>query len=416
MGVYAYKGLDARGKPVTGAKEAESPKALRTVLRKDGIVVTEVAEARAGKTSAASAAGGKGLRKEVDVQGMFQRIKNAEVAAFTRQIAVLLRAGIPLAEGLGVLVDQIENEKLKSTIGDVRTRVNEGSSLADAIGRHPGVFQDVFISMVRAGETAGNLDEVLFRLADFMDSAEKLKSKVGSAMIYPLIMMIISAIIMTVLMVAVVPQITQLFEDSGETLPINTRMLIWTSKAIAGYWWLFILLIGGGIYGFSAWKKTPAGLLKWDQFKLRAPLIGVVTRQVAVARFARTLGTMLSSGVPLLRALDVSKDILGNAVLKKVIEAARDKIQQGESIAVTLRKSGEFPPVVTHMIAVGERAGSLEAMLANVATAYEQEVDTRLTRLTATLEPLIIVGMGGAVAFVVFSILMPIMKMNQFAQ
>ena len=416
MAVFAYKGIDARGKSVAGAKDAESPKALRALLRRDGIVVTEVAEARAGKAASAATSSGAGLKKEVDFKALFSRISQSEVAAFTRQLATLVKAGIPLAEALGVLTEQIENEKFKTTVGEVRTRVNEGSSLADALGKHPKVFEEVFVSMVRAGETAGNLDQVLVRLAEFMEAAQRLKSKVGGAMVYPIAMMVISGGIMAVLMVAVVPQITQLFDDAGQTLPWNTQLLIFFSKLIGGWWWALILLFIGAVYGFLRWKRSPGGKATWDRFKLRAPLIGPLTRQIAVSRFCRTLGTMLSSGVPLLKSLDVAKDILGNVVLKKVIEGAREQIQQGESIAGTLRKSGEFPAIVTHMIAVGERAGQLESMLANVATTYEQEVETKLGKLTSILEPLIIVSMGGAVGFIVFSILMPIMQMNQFAQ
>jgi general secretion pathway protein F len=416
MAVYAYKGLDARGKSVAGAKDAESPKALRALLRRDGVVVTEVAEARAGKAASAATSKGAGLKKEVDFAAMFSRIKQSEVAAFTRQLATLVKAGIPLAEALGVLTEQIENEKFKTTVGDVRTRVNEGSSLADALARHPRVFEDVFISMVRAGETAGNLDQVLVRLAEFMEAAQRLKSKVGGAMVYPIAMMVISGGIMSVLMIAVVPQITQLFSDAGQTLPWNTQLLIFASRLIGSWWWALLLLGAGAVYGFLRWKKSPKGRPVYDKAKLRAPMLGPLTRQIAVSRFCRTLGTMLQSGVPLLKSLDVAKDILGNAVLKKVIEGAREQIQQGESIAGTLKKSGEFPAIVTHMIAVGERAGQLEQMLANIATTYEQEVETKLGKLTAVLEPLIIVLMGGAVGFIVFSILMPIMQMNQFAQ
>jgi general secretion pathway protein F len=378
--------------------------------------VTEVAEARAGKAASAVTSKGAGLKKEVDFKALFSHISQSEVAAFTRQLATLVKAGIPLAEALGVLTEQIENEKFKTTIGEVRTRVNEGSSLADALGKHPKVFEEVFVSMVRAGETAGNLDQVLVRLAEFMEAAQRLKSKVGGAMVYPIAMMVISGGIMAVLMVAVVPQITQLFDDAGQTLPWNTQLLIFFSKLIGGWWWALLLLMIGAIYGFVRWRRSPRGKATWDKFKLRAPLLGPLTRQIAVSRFCRTLGTMLSSGVPLLKSLDVAKDILGNVVLKKVIEGAREQIQQGESIAGTLRKSGEFPAIVTHMIAVGERAGQLESMLANVATTYEQEVETKLGKLTSILEPLIIVSMGGAVGFIVFSILMPIMQMNQFAQ
>jgi general secretion pathway protein F len=419
VAVYAYKGLDARGKTVTGAKDAESPKALRALLKKDGIIVTECAEARAGKTMAASAAsakGGSALKKDIDVAGLFQRIKPVEVAAFTRQLATLMKAGIPLAEGLGVLVDQIANEKLKSTVSDVKQRVNEGSALADALSKHPKVFEEVFVSMVRAGETAGNLDEVLMRLAEFMESSERLKSKIGGAMIYPIVMFIVSAAILSVLMISVVPQITQLFDDAEQALPWNTELLIFVSRAIGRYWWLMFALVILGVWGLRAWIKSENGRPTWDRFKLVMPLFGPLIRQIAVARFARTLGTMLASGVPLLKSLDIAKDILGNVALRKVIEGAREQIQQGESIAGTLKKSGEFPAMMVHMVAVGERAGQLEQMLANVATTYELDVENKLGKLASLLEPLIIVGLGGAVGFVVFSILMPIMKMNQFAQ
>lgn len=412
MPVFAYKGIDGRGKTVSGAKDADSPKGLRAALRRDGIIVTDVTEARAGKATAH----GKGLSREVHFGQMFERVKRTEVAAFTRQLATLLQAGIPLAESLGALFDQIENPKLKTVVGEVRTKVNEGSSLADALGKHPKVFEEVFLSMVRAGEAAGNLDAVLARLADFMEAQAKLRSKVTSAMVYPIIMLVVGTVIMAVLMVGVVPQITQLFEDAEQGLPWNTELLIWISDVLGAYWYLWLLGGPTAAWGAFRWTQSPSGRPVWDRWKLRTPVLGPLVRQIAIARFARTLGTMLSSGVPLLKALDIAREILGNAVLMKVIEGAKEQIQQGESIAVTLKKSGEFPSVVTHMIAVGERSGQLEQMLGNVAGAFEGDVDLKLGRLTTMLEPLMIVAMGGAVAFVVFSILMPIMQMNQFAQ
>ncbi|MBI4509986.1 MAG: type II secretion system inner membrane protein GspF [Deltaproteobacteria bacterium] len=414
MPVFAYKGVDGRGRTVSGAKDADSPKVLRALLRREGILVTDVAEARAG--TAAVAGQGKGLRREVHFGKMFERIKRTEVAAFTRQLSTLLKAGIPLAEALGALFEQIENDKLKTTVGDVRMRVNEGSSLADSLSRHGTVFEDLYVSMVRAGEAAGNLDQVLSRLADFLEAQAKLKNRVLSALAYPAVMVVVSVAVMSVLMVAVVPQITQLFEDAETSLPWNTEMLIWVSHVIGAYWYAWLALLPLAIYGLIKWTRSAKGRPRWDRIKLRAVLFGPLVRQIAVGRFARTLGTMLSSGVPLLKALDISKDILENVVLVKVIEAAREQIQQGESIAVALRKSGEFPPVVTHMIAVGERSGQLEEMLGNVATAYEAEVEMKLGRLTSLLEPLIIVVMGGTVAFIVFSILMPIMQMNTLVQ
>lgn len=414
MAVWAYKGVDARGRQVSGAKDADSPKVLRAILRRDGIIVTDVAPAQAGKAAVASA--GKGLSREVDLGGLFQGIKRQEVAAFTRQLSTLLRAGVPLAESLGTLFEQIENPKLKTIVGEVRTRVNEGSSLADALARHGKVFEEIYVSMVRAGETAGNLEQVLARLADFMEEQVKLRSKITGALVYPAIMVLVGTAIMAILMIAVVPQITQLFADAEKTLPLNTRLLIFVSDLLGGYWYVWIVAGPLALYGAFRWSRSPSGRPTWDRWKLKMPVVGPLVRQIAIGRFSRTLGTMLASGVPLLRALEISKDILGNDVLVKVVEGAREKIQQGDSIAATLKRSGEFPAMVTHMIAVGERAGQLEQMLGNVADAYESEVEMKLGRLTSLVEPLMIVVMGGAVAFIVFSILQPIMQMNQFSQ
>jgi len=408
--MWAYKGVDPRGKQVNGVRDADSPKMLRSLLRRDGVLVTDVAEARAGK--AASANGASGLRREVDLKAIFQTVKTAEVAGFTRQLATLLKAGIPLAESLGAIVDQIDNPKLKSIVVEVRLKVNEGSALADALGKHDKVFPGVYVSMVRGGETAGNLDQVLVRLADFLEAQVKLRSKVVGAMIYPILMACVSAAVMAILMVAVVPKITAIYADTEKVLPWNTQMLIWVSTIIGEYWFLIALSIPLAALGFRAWVRSDAGRSLWDRMVLKLPLVGGLARQIAIARFCRTFGTMLASGVPLLRAMEVSREILGNTTLMKVIDKAREQIAQGESIAATLKRSGQFPSIVTHMIAVGERAGQLEQMLTNVADAYDADTDTRLSRLTSLLEPLMIVVMGGTVAFIVFSILGPIMDMN----
>lgn len=410
MPMWAYKGVDPRGKAVNGVRDADSPKALRALLRRDGVLVTDVAEARGGK--AGSPTGASGLRREVDLKGIFQTVKTPEVAGFTRQLATLLKAGIPLAESLGAIVDQIDNPKLKSIVVEVRLKVNEGTSLADALGKHDKVFPGVYVSMVRGGETAGNLDQVLVRLADFLEAQVKLRSKVVGAMIYPILMACVSAGVMAILMVAVVPKITAIYADTDKALPWNTQMLIWASSIIGEYWFLIALAIPFAAIGFRAWVRSGAGRALWDRMVLKLPLIGGLARQIAVARFCRTFGTMLASGVPLLRAMEVSREILGNTTLMKVIDKAREQIAQGESIAATLKRSGQFPSIVTHMIAVGERAGQLEQMLANVADAFDADTDTRLSRLTSLLEPLMIVVMGGTVAFIVFSILGPIMDMN----
>jgi general secretion pathway protein F len=410
MPLWAYKGVDGRGKPVSGARDADSPKMLRALLRRDGVIVTDVTEARAGKTP--GAAGGKGLSRDVDLKGLLQTVRTPEVAGFTRQLATLLRAGIPLAEALGALVDQIDNQRLRTIVGEVRLRVNEGSSFADALAKHGKIFQGVYVSMVRAGEAAGNLDQVLVRLADFLEAQVKLRSKITGAMIYPILMALVSVAVMTILMVAVVPKITAIYADTDKVLPWNTQFLIFVSTFVGNYWYLGLLGVPLAFAAFRAWVRSGAGRALWDRVVLKLPLAGPLARQVAIARFCRTFGTMLASGVPLLRAMEISREILGNTTLQKVIDKAREQIAQGESIAMTLKRSGHFPSVVTHMIAVGERAGQLEQMLMNVADAYDADTDTKLSRLTALLEPLMIVFMGGTVAFIVFSILGPIMDMN----
>lgn len=410
MPVYAYKGVSSSGKQVSGVKDAESPKALRQSLRRDGVMVTSF-DLKKGKGKALGA--GKGMNREVNLGDLLTRVKKTEVAAFTRQMATLLGSGIPLAESLGALFEQADNVKLKSVLGDVKTAVNEGSSFADALGKHPHVFDDLYVSMVRAGETAGNLDEVLRRLAEFMESAAQLRSKVQGAMIYPIIMLCVTTTIVGVLMVFVVPQITQVFTEQGLKLPIYTQLLVGTANLVSHFWWSFPFLIAGAVWAFRRWTHSEDGRLAWHGFVLKVPLVGALLRQVAVSRFARTVGTMLSSGVPMLHTLDISRTVLGNVILEREVAAARMAVSEGESLAVALNKNGQFPPTVLKMIAVGERSGALESMLLSISEAYDSEIQLRLDRFTAILEPMMLVGMGGMVAFVVFSILTPLLQMQR---
>ncbi|MBV8760902.1 MAG: type II secretion system inner membrane protein GspF [Deltaproteobacteria bacterium] len=415
MPMYAYKGLGPSGKNIAGVRDAESPKVLRQVLRKDGVIVTSFELSKGGKAAKAQNAAKGGLNKDVDIGAIFGGVKKVEIAAFTRQMATLLRSGIPLAEALGALVEQVTNVRFKAPLAEVRAAVNEGSSLADALAKHPKLFDELFVSMVRAGELAGNLDEVLTRLADFLESSQKLKSKIQGAMIYPIVMLVVGVGIMTVLMIKVIPEITSMFSQAGRTLPLNTRILI----AVSGFFgrnilWIFLSMIIGFIL-FRKWSRSKEGKPVWHAFVLRLPVLGELVRTINVGRFARTLGTMLQSGVPMLRALETGKQIIGNVLLQRAVEDAKQAVTEGESLATTLRKSGQFPATMIHMTAVGEKAGQLEQMLERVATAYESEVDTKLSRFTALLEPLMLVLMGGAVAFIVFSILQPIMDLGQLS-
>ncbi|HOI09442.1 MAG TPA: type II secretion system F family protein, partial [Myxococcota bacterium] len=319
----------------------------------------------------------------------------------------------PMTEALTALVAQQERAKLKNIMTTVREKVREGTSLADALGEHRKVFTDLYVNMVRVGEASGTLDIVLERLADFLESNVRLRSKVTSAMIYPVLMAGVGLLIVTLMMLLVVPRMVELFEDMGGELPLLTRILIFLSDTASNTWFIGLPATIAGIWWFRRYIQTEKGRWWWDRVRLRAPLFGPVIRLVSVARFARTLATLLTSGVPVLSSLDIVRTIVNNVVLAKAIDDAKVAVREGESLAVPLQKSALFPPMMTHMIAIGEKTGQLEGMLKNVADAYDAEVDSRVTMLTAVMEPVMIVGMGIMVAFLVFAILMPMLKMNE---
>jgi general secretion pathway protein F len=419
MAVYAWKGLTAAGKAAAGTRESDGPKSLRQTLRKENIFISEVHEVVGGKqvkhALATGGSGTKGMRREVDIKGFFERVKSRDVAIFTRQMATLLHAGIPLAEAMGALSEQSDNKKLQLILAGIKQKVNEGGSFADAMTAHPKVFSDLYTNMVRSGETAGNLDAVLARLADFMDAQIELQSKVSGAMAYPILMAIVGSLVLGFLMTVVVPPIAAIFADSGKALPWNTQLLVIIADIAGGYWWLVLPVMIGFFFFGRRWIRKPKGRAFMDRVKLRMFLVGKLIRYIAVARFARTLATMLASGVPVLTALEIVKRVLNNTVLEKVVEDARVAIREGESIAATLKKSGEFPSMMCHMVAVGERSGQLEAMLENVASSYERDVATQVGKLTSILAPIMIVIMAIGVGFIVVSILMPILEMGQLA-
>ena len=410
MPVYAYKGLNERGKEVKGLLDADSPRVLRTLLKKQGVRIIEHRE----EDEAAKSEGlFSSTSTEIDIGKYFERVSVADIALVTRQLATLLRSGIPLIEALGAIVDQVEGAKLKRIFGQVKTQVNEGSSLADAMGQHGDVFDDLYVSMVRAGEASGALDKVLSRLADFTEAQAALRSQIQNAMFYPVIMLGIGSVIMIILFVVVIPRITKIFAQVKAELPPQTQLLIFTANMIKNYWFILFPLIALLIYLFFRWRRSPSGRPIWDRYILRAPIFGPVVRLVSIARFARTLATLLRSGVPVLSALDITKDVLNNHRLSEVVSEAREAIREGDSIAAPLKKSKEFPPIVVHMIATGERSGQLEEMLEHVADNYDFQVDQRVEQLTTLIEPIMIIGMGVGVAFIVFSILLPILQLSQ---
>lgn len=405
MAVFQWQGIDTGGRDVKGVRDADNARALRVVLRREGILATAIEEEGLARTRTA---------REVDFRRIFERVTTQEIALLTRQLATLLRSGVPLVEGLSALIEQIEKPRLNSALTQIRDKVNEGTSLAQALEAHPKIFPSIYASMVAAGESSGTLDTVLERLADHLDAAASLRGKVAGALAYPAFLVLFGVAVLSLLMGVVVPKVTAIFEGFDAVLPWYTRTLIFVSHAFGSYGWLMLLAIGGVVYGVRRRLATPQGRLNWDERLLRYPLIGPLVRMVAIARFARTLSTLLSSGVPLLTALDITKNVLGNAELMRVVEEARASIREGESIAAPLKRSGRFPPIVTHMIAIGERSGQLEHMLQHVAVAYEQQIDVRLNALTSLLGPLMIVVMGVLAGSVALCILLPLMRISEF--
>ncbi|MDD5307759.1 MAG: type II secretion system inner membrane protein GspF [Deltaproteobacteria bacterium] len=406
MPVFEYQGIrKSDGRPVKGLKDSDAERSLRAALKRDGVLVTGIREKSAGQR-----------RGEIDFKKFFRRVTRMDVALSTRQLATLTKSGISLVEALNAVIDQSEKPDLKTALTDVRDQVNQGTSLSEAFGRHAKYFDHLYCNMVNAGEQSGTLDQVLGRLADFIEAQNRLRSKVVSAMAYPAFMAVIGTVIIGVMMVVVVPKVTSIFENFGRELPWYTSVLIATSNFMRGYWWLLLVLIVGAIVGFRRWKRTPAGLYDWHRFVLWAPIFGSLAMMLAISRFSKTLSTLLASGVPLLTAMDITKGVLGNVVLEKVIVEASSSIREGESIADPLKASGRFPPIVTHMIAIGERSGQLEEMLENVAGAYDAQVDSKILALTSLLEPVMIVIMGAGAFGIAFSILMPLIQMNEFVQ
>jgi general secretion pathway protein F len=473
MAVFEYRGLvAASGKQVHGVRDADNAKVLRATLKREGVLLTSAQEEARADRAANKAAQGS----------VFSRVAVGDVAMMTRQLATLVVAGIPLVESVSALTEQVEKMELKRVLTQVRDRLNEGISLAKALEPHPKVFSNLYVNMVAAGEASGTLEQVLERLADFMENQTKLRGKVAAALAYPVLMGIIGSVLIGVMMVVVVPKVTSIFSSLDHALPWYTQTLIamsdvlssnellgavtmmvtvnlarralskppppppgqvarvapkntgWVIAAVtaAGVLVMFAfavesvgayalggaigLVVGFVISRFLAYIATPAGREWKDTQMLKIPVFGTLLRMLAVSRFSRTLATLLKSGVPLLKAMEIVKNVLDNGKLEKVVETAAASIREGESIAGPLKRSGDFPPIVVHMIAVGEKSGQLEAMLENVARAYDAQVETRVQALTSLLEPLMIVAMGGTVAFIAFAILMPLIQMNDFVQ
>ncbi|MGE0614566.1 MAG: type II secretion system inner membrane protein GspF [Bacteriovoracia bacterium] len=403
MPIFEYKALQSSGKAEKGLIEAENVKAARTKLKKKGLIVTSIGEKNA-RTKGGARSGGSSL--------FAGRVSYQEISLMTRQLASLVKANIPLVEALNALVDQTDNDRLKVIISQVRQDVNEGSSLAKAMAPHPKIFDNIFVNMVEAGESSGTLSLVLVKLADLKAAQVRLRGKVISGMTYPVLMMIVAAVLMLVIFSFVIPKLTKVFKSMNKPVPTITKVLMDISDVVNAYWYL---IVGGSIFGlisFLRYINTEKGRQKWDGFKLRMPMFGSLFRMVAVTRFASTMGTLLSSGVPILTAMKISKNLVGNVLIAEAVENARENITEGQSIADPLRRSGEFPPLVTHMISIGEKTGELPDMLRNISETYEEQVNAKIEGMTAALEPLMIIFMGGMVGFIVLSIFIPLLDIS----
>lgn len=416
MPVFEFVGKGPGGKVVKGVRDVENVRALKAALRREKVFLTEYREntAAGGRAKSVKGKGGKAAKgsRDVDFKEMLTRVSPNDVSEMTRQLATLVKAGVPLVDALTAIVDQVENPKLKRILSRVRTDVMEGAAFSRALGQHPEVFGNTYVNMVRAGESSGTLEIVLLRLADFMESQVALRNKVIGALTYPVIMLGIAVMIVAAMMILVVPKITVMFEDLGAELPFITKLLIGLSGFLSSWWPLLIILGVFAMLGFERWRRTDDGAERWDRFVLKVPLMGDLMRKIAISRFARTLSTLLSSGVPLLAALEIVEAVMNNRVLSAVIHEARSAIREGDSISGPLKRSEEFPPMVVHMVAIGERSGELEGMLTNVSENYEGQVETRINALTSVLEPIMIVGMGAVVAFLVAAILLPMMQLS----
>jgi general secretion pathway protein F len=404
--VYAYKGVTTSGKSTRGSLSAESLRAARARMRRDGVFLTDIRESH--RESAAPS------REDVARRFSFavlQRIPPLERALATRQLSTLIGAGIPLVDALRALVEQVEHSRLKSVLAQVRERVNEGASLADALAQ-TGQFDNLYVSMIRAGEASGALDTVLARVADYLEEQVSLQNKITSILVYPAVMLVFAGVVVAALVTVVLPQITTLLLSLEQPLPWYTLAIIRLSEFARAWWWALGLGLGGAYLAFRWATGTERGRVIYDRLRLHMPVVGRIVRLVAIARFSRTLGTLLSSGVGIVRALDIAKFVANNAIMSQAIEHARTSIVEGSSLAKPLRASGEFPPMVTTMVEVGEHSGELSAMLGKVARTYEEQVETTVTRMTSLLEPFLILLMVGIVLVIILATLMPLLQIT----
>jgi len=400
MPIYEYKGLDKSGKEVKQTITAETVILAKQKAKSSGIMLLSITEKKSKENKNASFSFGK-------------KVKIEDLSLMTRQLATLVRAKIQIVEALAALQDQVDDEQLKVIMSELKQDVNEGASLANALAKHPKVFSNVYINMVQAGEESGNLEVVLLRLADFTEAQVKLMGKIKGAMMYPIIMMVVGSLLVSGIFIFVIPKLAKTFKSMKMELPLPTRVCIGISEFMQAYWWSIPVIFFCCFFLFNKWKASPKGEKKWHSFTISAPILGNIVKMINISRFCSTLATLLTSGVPILTALKIVKNLVVNVHMKGAIDDASNTVQEGGSMAATLKISGYFPSMVTHMIHLGEASGELEEMLTIVSENYEDQVDTKISGLTTTLEPIMIIVMGITVFFIVLSVILPMMQLNQ---
>ncbi len=406
MAHFEIRGTNSSGKNVKVFIESDSVKNARTKARSQGIIPLSVTATDAANINK------QPENLQQNFASAFQRVGFMEIQNFTRQLASLLTAHVPIIESLNALIEQIDSVKLRPMLMAIRQHVKEGHSLADGFALFPNVFDRIYVNMVRAGEASGRLDAVLARLADFGDNQVRLRNKVSGAMTYPIIMIVVGAVVLLVITNFVIPQITQIFTDANKVMPLPTRIMIGVSGFFQANIWYIVFGLLGSLIMLERYTKTEVGRVKKDKTLLKLPLIGSIFSDLCVTRFARTLGTLLKSGVPMINSLEVARNVVNNALFEEAISASSILVTEGKALNLALKQTQLFPPIIIHMVSVGEKTGDLENMLLNVADNYDQQIEARLGKLTSLLEPLMIVAMVLVVGFIVMAVLLPIFEMQ----
>lgn len=403
MGTFQYRAADAQGKVVEGTLEAPEAAGVVAKLQERGLIPIRVAQAGAGK------APGRAVRLALPRGG--RKPGSRELLAFTQELSALVGAGLPLDRALATVRELSDNPEVERIVGDVLTAVRGGKGLADSLGDHE-FFPSIYVNMVRAGEVGGFLDTALTRLAEYLERSEELRNEVVSALIYPAFLMVSLGGSLVFMLLYVLPRFSALFSDMGQALPLATRLVLSASEMLRSYWWTSLVVVGVLAFAWRRQNATPAGRFAIDQAKLRLPAIGTILRKVGVSRLARTLGTLMKSGVPLVRALGIAREVAGNEVIARALDEVEVGVREGAGVAEPLARSGVFPQLAVQMIGVGEETGRLDDMLIRVADHYDRDVRVQLVRFTRLLEPVLILVMAGVIAFVVVSILQAIFSLN----